>query len=135
MNFRSTVKEDLEINLIPMIDVLLVILIFLMVTTTYSKFAELQINLPSAQAEKQTERPNEINVTVNDGVSDSNPAASVCSSEPGTLLTWMSICGNGIEIPASRSAALMPTARSLFTMSHRSKALVQARSSNSSALS
>ena len=64
MNFRSTIKEDLEINLIPMIDVLLVILIFLMVTTTYSKFAELQINLPSAQAEKQPERPSEINVTV-----------------------------------------------------------------------
>jgi len=64
MKFRGTIKEDLEINLIPMIDVLLVILIFLMVTTTYSKFAELQINLPSAQAEKQPERPSEINVTV-----------------------------------------------------------------------
>ena len=65
MNFRGAFKEDPEINLIPMIDVLLVILIFLMITTTYSKFAELQINLPSAQAEKQAERANEINVTVN----------------------------------------------------------------------
>lgn len=64
MNFRSHWKEDPEINLIPLIDVLLVILIFLMVTTTYSKYAELQINLPSASAEKQAERPNEINVTI-----------------------------------------------------------------------
>jgi biopolymer transport protein ExbD len=64
MNFRGTRREDPEINLIPMIDVLLVILIFLMVTTTYSKYAELQINLPSADAEKQTDRPNEINITV-----------------------------------------------------------------------
>ncbi len=65
MNFqRGRGKEDLEINLIPLIDVLLVILIFLMITTTYSKFAELQINLPTADAEKQLERPNEINVMV-----------------------------------------------------------------------
>jgi biopolymer transport protein ExbD len=47
-----------------MIDVLLVIIIFLMLTTTYSRFAELQINLPSADAEKQLERPNDINVVV-----------------------------------------------------------------------
>ena len=64
MNFRSHWKEDPEINLIPLIDVLLVILIFLMVTTTYSKYAELQINLPSASADKQADRPNEINVTI-----------------------------------------------------------------------
>ena len=68
MNFqRYQAKEALEINLIPLIDVLLVILIFLMITTTYSKFAELQINLPTADAQKQLERPNEINITVNVG--------------------------------------------------------------------
>jgi biopolymer transport protein ExbD len=48
-----------------MIDVMLVILIFLMVTTTYSKYTELQIHLPSAQAERQLERPNEITILVN----------------------------------------------------------------------
>ena len=65
MNFqRFQAREALEINLIPLIDVLLVILIFLMITTTYSKFAELQINLPTADAQKQLERPNEINITV-----------------------------------------------------------------------
>jgi biopolymer transport protein ExbD len=67
MNFRGRWKEDPEINLIPMIDVLLVILIFLMVSTTYSKFAELQINLPTADAERQADRPNEVNVTVSAG--------------------------------------------------------------------
>lgn len=64
MNFRSSHKEDPEINLIPLIDVLLVIIIFLMLTTTYSRFAELQINLPSAEAEKQLDRPNEISVVM-----------------------------------------------------------------------
>jgi biopolymer transport protein ExbD len=68
MNFqRFQAKETLEINLIPLIDVLLVILIFLMITTTYSKYAELQINLPTADAQKQPERPNEINITVDAG--------------------------------------------------------------------
>ena len=66
MNFqRGRAKEPLEINLVPMIDVMLVVLIFLMITTTYSKYTELQINLPSAQAERQLQRPNEISILVN----------------------------------------------------------------------
>jgi len=65
MRFRPRVfREEPEINFIPLIDVLLVILIFLMVTTTYSRFAELQINLPSADAERTQDRPNQIDVTV-----------------------------------------------------------------------
>ena len=65
MNFRlGSHKEELEINLIPLIDVLLVILIFLMVTTTYSRYSELQINLPTAEANKPEERPNQVNVAV-----------------------------------------------------------------------
>ncbi len=66
MNFqRGRYREELEINLIPMIDVLLVILIFLMITTTYSKFSGLEINLPTADAAQSQEKPNEINVVVN----------------------------------------------------------------------
>ncbi len=66
MNFqRGRAHEEPEINLIPMIDVLLVILIFLMITTTYSKYAGLEINLPTADAQQQAEQPNEINVLVN----------------------------------------------------------------------
>lgn len=65
MDFRKgTRRDDPEINLIPFIDVLLVILIFLMVTTTYSKFTALQISLPTADAEKAVEQPFEINVGV-----------------------------------------------------------------------
>ena len=68
MNFqRGRVREEPEINLIPMIDVLLVILIFLMITTTYSKFSGLEINLPTADVESQKDQPNEINVVVTAG--------------------------------------------------------------------
>jgi biopolymer transport protein ExbD len=65
MRFRPRASRELpEINFIPLIDVLLVILIFLMVTTTYSRFAELQINLPTAEAERPPDRPNQIDVAV-----------------------------------------------------------------------
>jgi biopolymer transport protein ExbD len=65
MNFRrGSKREDPEINLIPFIDVLLVILIFLMITTTYSKYTALQITLPTADAEKAVQQPQEVNVVV-----------------------------------------------------------------------
>ena len=65
MNFRKgRPREDLEINLIPFIDVLLVIVIFLMVTTTYSKFTALQVTLPTADAQKALEQPFEINIAI-----------------------------------------------------------------------
>jgi biopolymer transport protein ExbD len=65
MDFRKgKAREELEINLIPFIDVLLVILIFMMVTTTYSKTTALQITLPTADAEKAVDRPFEINVAI-----------------------------------------------------------------------
>jgi biopolymer transport protein ExbD len=65
MNFqRGRYKEEPEINLVPLIDVMMVILIFLMITTTYSKYTELQINLPTADADKQLERPGEVPVLV-----------------------------------------------------------------------
>lgn len=65
MNFqRGRDRDEPEINLIPMIDVLLVIIIFLMLTTTYAKFSGLEINLPTADSSKQVEQPNEIDVAV-----------------------------------------------------------------------
>jgi biopolymer transport protein ExbD len=65
MNFqRGHTREEPEINLIPLIDSLLVIIIFLMLTTTYAKFSGLEINLPTADASKQTDQPNEIDVAV-----------------------------------------------------------------------
>lgn len=64
MKFRQRPHEEPEINLIPFIDVLLVVLIFLMLSTTYSKFTELQVTLPSADAEAMKDRPREVLVAV-----------------------------------------------------------------------
>jgi len=65
MNLRATrSREDPEINFIPLIDVLLVILIFLMVTTTYQRVSELQITLPEADADAAKQRPKEVNIGI-----------------------------------------------------------------------
>ncbi len=89
MKFRTRAfREEPEINFIPLIDVLLVILIFLMVTTTYSRFAELQINLPTAEAGKTPDRPAQLDVavdakgnyTINKGAVQANSAAALSSA-------------------------------------------------------
>lgn len=68
MNFRRGRKrEEPEINFIPLIDVMLVILIFVMATTTYSKFAELKINLPTADADKGAAKAVEIEIAISAG--------------------------------------------------------------------
>ena len=79
MNFRRALRrEEPEINFIPLIDLLLVVLIFVMVTTTFTRFSELEVNLPSAAADRALEQPAEIAVVVSaDGryAIDGAPAA------------------------------------------------------------
>jgi len=65
MNFQRGKKhEDLEMNLVPLIDVLLVIIIFLVVSATFSRVSELQINLPTAEANSPEDKPLVINVDI-----------------------------------------------------------------------
>jgi len=64
MHFSHGSREEPEINLIPFIDVLLVVLIFLMLSTTYSKFTEMQLRLPVADVEAQRDYPKEVIVAV-----------------------------------------------------------------------
>ncbi|MDX1914685.1 MAG: biopolymer transporter ExbD [Methylophilus sp.] len=77
MNFqRGKRHEDLEMNLVPLIDVLLVIIIFLVVSATFSRTSELQINLPTAEANAPQEKPLTITVEV-----DANGRYMVNSNE------------------------------------------------------
>ena len=92
MNFRRHRRqEEPEINLIPFIDVLLVILIFLMLSTTYSRFTELQLNLPAANAEQLRERPGEIIVAV--------------SSDGRYMLNRRPVDGRSVELLAAELRA------------------------------
>ena len=64
MDFRTASRDEPDINLIPFIDILLVVLIFLVLTTTYSQFTELNINLPQAQANAPKDKPQSVTVSV-----------------------------------------------------------------------
>jgi biopolymer transport protein ExbD len=64
MKFHREKSTEPEINLIPFIDILLVVVIFLMLSTTYSKFTELQLNLPVADAATPQQRPHEVIVSI-----------------------------------------------------------------------
>lgn len=64
MDFRTASRDEPDINLIPFIDILLVVLIFLVLTTTYSRFTELSINLPHAQANATKDKSQSITVAV-----------------------------------------------------------------------
>jgi len=100
MNFRRGYqKEEPEINLVPLIDVLLVILIFLMVSTTYSKFAELRINLPKADAEQQQDRPNQINIAVDSAGRYVIETTPVNTSDPEVLSEQMRKAAGNMDDP------------------------------------
>jgi biopolymer transport protein ExbD len=99
MRFARAPKDDPEINLIPMIDVLLVIIIFLMLTTTYARQAELKINLPTADADKKLERANEVNVVVSAGGQYSVQGRLVQARDVNALADELRRAASGLKQP------------------------------------
>lgn len=65
MKFRKSTHAEPEINLIPFIDILLVVVIFLMLSTTWSKLTEINLTLPVANDQRQTDKPRQIILSVN----------------------------------------------------------------------
>jgi biopolymer transport protein ExbD len=89
--------EDPELNLIPLIDVLLVVLIFLAVSTTYSRFAQLQIELPSADAERTVTRSQEIQIAVTTDGRFAIDKAIVAMTDPESLADLLRAAAQGNE--------------------------------------
>lgn len=104
-------RDEPEINLIPFIDILLVILIFLVLTTTYSRFTELQVTLPNADSQALQPRPREIVVGIAaDGrvVIDRQPLAERSVAEIARRLAQAAAGGSGesvVIISADASAS------------------------------
>ncbi|HEX4986821.1 MAG TPA: biopolymer transporter ExbD [Burkholderiales bacterium] len=100
MNFRrGSFREDPEINLVPFIDVLIVIVIFLAVTTTYSRYSEMQINLPTADASRPADRPNQINVGVSSAGQYMVNRTAVAFTTPEALATELQRAAAGNADP------------------------------------
>ncbi len=64
MNFSRAQLDRLEVNITPLIDVVFLLLIFFMVTTTFNQQAELRVDLPEASAEEQTLEVIPIEITI-----------------------------------------------------------------------
>ncbi|MBX3716213.1 MAG: biopolymer transporter ExbD [Burkholderiales bacterium] len=100
MNFRpARAREEPEINLIPLIDILIVVLIFLFLTTTYSRFAELQINLPESAAEKSADRPQVLAVAVDANGRYAINGATVAYDNPAGLAGRLQEAARGAKEP------------------------------------
>jgi biopolymer transport protein ExbD len=100
MQFRRSRRHDEpEINLIPLIDVLLVVLIFLMVTTTYARFSELQINLPEAKGDSAKETPAQINVGVDQHGGYAINDVMAASASVDALVTALQTAAGGEKDP------------------------------------
>ncbi len=99
MNFqRGRKHEEFEMNLVPLIDVLLVIIIFLVVSATFSHVSELQINLPTAEANTPDNKPLVITVDVdasgNYKVNDKTPSSA---NVAGIAAALTAAAGSGKE--------------------------------------
>jgi len=100
MNFRKKVREDdLEINFIPLIDVLLVIIIFLVVSTTFSKFSELKINLPTAEANQVDKKIERINIAISENGNYAINESSMRNSTISDIVINLKAAANNIKDP------------------------------------
>ena len=100
MNFqRGRRHEELEMNLVPLIDVLLVIIIFLVVSATFSRTSELQINLPTAEANSPQDKPLVITVEVDAGGRYMVNGGEVQGAEVNAIASALSKAGGGGKDP------------------------------------
>ena len=117
MNFRPRQKEEPEINLIPFIDVLLVVLIFLMLSTTYSKFTEIQLRLPVADSDVQRDYPRELIVSVtSDGKYAIKGSAITGRSVEAVAMALSQAASVGKETMVIISADAAATHQSVITL-------------------
>ncbi|MEX8497482.1 MAG: ExbD/TolR family protein [Leptothrix ochracea] len=117
MNFRHRRSEEPEINLIPFIDVLLVVLIFLMLSTTYTRFNELKVTLPMADTQKVKQTPHEITVSIaSDGRFSVNGRLTEGASVEVMTAALIAAAEGQLESPVVISADALATHQSVVTV-------------------
>ena len=123
MNFkRKSSLEDPEINFIPLIDVLLVIIIFLVVSTTFSKFSELKINLPIAEANQSKDKDDSINIIITeDGQYSINERILEAVSIEKLVVELKAESNGKTDIPVIINADAMTTHQSVVDVMEASR--------------
>jgi len=64
VNFRSQRREDVDLNITPLIDIVFLLLIFFMVSTTFQKESQLRVQLPEAAEQTQTDPNEPVEITI-----------------------------------------------------------------------
>ena len=123
MNFqRGKSHEELEINLVPLIDVLLVIIIFLIVSATFARTSELQINLPTAEASSPADKPLIITVEVDAGGRYMVNGNEVAGGDVGQIASALTkAAGDGKEPTIVISADAKATHQSVVNVMEASR--------------
>ena len=86
MKFQRRIQEELQINLTPLIDVVFLLLIFFMVTTTFTQETRLAVNLPEADGEPVEQAPNTIEISVSEGGSYAIDGRALVNAQLDTLM-------------------------------------------------
>ena len=123
MNFqRGKKSEDFEINFIPLIDVLLVIIIFLVVSTTFSRFSELKVNLPTANAKPAEKQEKVINVTISKNGEYSINEEIISSGKVSDIAIYLkNISNQNIDIPIIINADALASHQSVVNVMEASR--------------
>lgn len=95
MKFKRSKREELAINMTPLIDVVFLLLIFFMVTTTFSRETRLLVNLPEANAEAAQSNPSQIEILVSRDGSYSINGRALVNSRIETLVQGLEIESGG----------------------------------------
>ena len=87
MKFQRRITEELSINLTPLIDVVFLLLIFFMVSTTFTRETRLAVNLPEADGEVLQESAEQIEISVSQNGSYAIDGRSLVNAELSTLMS------------------------------------------------
>jgi len=110
-------QDEVEVNFIPLVDVLLVIIIFLVVSTTFTKLSELKIKLPTAIANPQDSKLLPINVTVSkDGQYSINSKKLTSGDIKEISKRLLEISNNQKDIPIIINADALATHQSVINV-------------------
>jgi biopolymer transport protein ExbD len=97
VNFKRQSKELVEVNLTPLIDVVFLLLIFFMVSTTFTKENHLSIDLPEASAEQQTVATHRLEIIITAAGSYSINGKTLINNQLDTLKRGLMKAANGEE--------------------------------------
>lgn len=116
MKFKRAIREELAINMTPLIDVVFLLLIFFMVTTTFSRETRLLVNLPEANAEAAESNPAQIEILVARDGSFSINGRALVNSRIETLIQGLEIeSGGDRSLPVLLIADAEATHQSVVT--------------------